>query len=44
VKGDAAHLDGVVTTIDGLDFGERFVPGYQAPSLVDALLESPFEE
>ncbi len=26
------------------DFGERFVPGYRAPSMVDALLESPFEE
>jgi hypothetical protein len=26
------------------DFGERFVPGYQAQSTVDLLLEAPFEE
>jgi hypothetical protein len=34
------------TTYDNFarDFGERFVPGYQPRSSVDALLESPFEE
>lgn len=26
------------------DFGRRFVPGYQAPSSVDALMGAPFEE
>jgi len=26
------------------DFGERFVPGYEAPSTVDRLLDSPFRE
>ncbi len=26
------------------DFGERFVPGYDAPSTVDMLLDSPFRE
>jgi hypothetical protein len=26
------------------DFGERFVPGYQAPSTVDYLLNAPFSE
>src|SRR5262245_33239991 len=26
------------------DFGERFVPGYQRPSTVDFLLNSPFKE
>jgi hypothetical protein len=26
------------------DFGERFVPGYRAPSTVDILLGAPFEE
>lgn len=26
------------------DFGERFVPDYAAPSMVDALLEAPFDE
>lgn len=26
------------------DFGERFVPGYQAPSMVDVLMHAPFEE
>jgi HD domain len=26
------------------DFGERFVPGYQAPSTVDYLLNAPFDE
>ncbi|GAA3923012.1 HD domain-containing protein [Luteimonas lutimaris] len=33
-------------TYDGhaRDFGERFVPGYRAPSMVDALFEAPFEE
>jgi hypothetical protein len=34
------------TTYDNFarDFGERFVPDYDPPSSVDALLESPFEE
>lgn len=34
------------TTYDNFarDFGERFVPDYDPPSAVDALLESPFEE
>jgi hypothetical protein len=34
------------TTYDnfGRDFGERFVPGYKAPSTVDYLLNSPFKE
>jgi uncharacterized protein YbjT (DUF2867 family) len=26
------------------DFGERFVPGYKRPSIVDFLLNSPFKE
>lgn len=26
------------------DFGERYVPGYQAPSMVDILLKAPFDE
>ena len=26
------------------DFGERFVPGYHAPSMVDVLLNAPFED
>src|SRR5690606_15692229 len=26
------------------DFGERFVPGYRAPSTVDYLLNAPFDE
>lgn len=34
------------TTYDNFarDFGERFVPGYAAPSSVDALLGAPFDE
>ena len=34
------------TTYDNFarDFGERFVPGYKAPSTVDYLLKSPFNE
>jgi hypothetical protein len=34
------------TTYDNFarDFGERFVPGYQGPSTVDLLLNSPFRE
>jgi hypothetical protein len=34
------------TTYDNFarDFGERFVPGYQRPSTVDVLLNSPFRE
>jgi hypothetical protein len=34
------------TTYDNFarDFGERFVPGYQRPSTVDLLLNSPFSE
>ena len=34
------------TTYDNFarDFGVRFVPGYTAPSLVDALMDAPFEE
>jgi hypothetical protein len=34
------------TTYDNFarDFGERFVPGYKAPSTVDYLLNSPFSE
>ena len=34
------------TTYDNFarDFGERFVPGYKAPSTVDFLLNSPFPE
>lgn len=34
------------TTYDNFarDFGERYVPGYRAPSMVDALLAAPFEE
>lgn len=26
------------------DFGERYVPGYKAPSWVDRILGGPFEE
>ncbi len=34
------------TTYDNFarDFGERYVPGYRAPSMVDVLLDAPFEE
>ncbi len=34
------------TTYDNFarDFGERFVPGYQAPSTVDFLMQAPFDE
>jgi hypothetical protein len=34
------------TTYDNFarDFGERFVPGYKGPSIVDFLLNSPFKE
>lgn len=34
------------TTYDNFarDFGERFVPGYHAMSMVDPLLDAPFEE
>ncbi len=34
------------TTYDNFarDFGERFVPGYKAPSTVDYLLKAPFSE
>ncbi|MFL6603645.1 MAG: hypothetical protein ACJ8R9_20280 [Steroidobacteraceae bacterium] len=34
------------TTYDNFarDFGERFVPGYKAPSTVDLLMNSPFME
>jgi hypothetical protein len=34
------------TTYDNFarDFGEGFVPGYRAPSMVDSLLNAPFEE
>jgi hypothetical protein len=34
------------TTYDNFarDFGERFVPGYQRPSTVDFLLNSPFSD
>ncbi len=34
------------TTYDNFarDFGERFVPGYKAPSTVDFLMNAPFEE
>jgi hypothetical protein len=34
------------TTYDNFaaDFGERFVPGYKRPSMVDLLLNSPFKE
>lgn len=34
------------TTYDNFarDFGVRFVPGYQPPSLADALIDSPFQE
>lgn len=36
----------VGTTYDNFarDFGERFVPGYKAPSTVDLLMNAPFEE
>jgi hypothetical protein len=26
------------------DFGERFVAGYKAPSVVDLVMNTPFEE
>jgi hypothetical protein len=34
------------TTFDNFarDFGERFVPGYKAPSSVDFVMDTPFEE
>jgi hypothetical protein len=34
------------TTYDNFarDFGERFVPGYKAPSAVDLMLHAPFQE
>ncbi len=34
------------TTYDNFakDFGERFIPGYKAPSTVDLLMNAPFEE
>jgi hypothetical protein len=34
------------TTYDNFarDFGQRFVPGYRPPSMVDVLLDAPFEE
>jgi hypothetical protein len=34
------------TTYDNFarDFGERFVPGYKAPSVVDIVMSAPFEE
>ena len=34
------------TTYDNFmrDFGDRFVPGYKAPSIVDSLMHAPFEE
>jgi hypothetical protein len=34
------------TTYDNFarDFGERFVPGYKAPSTVDFLMTGPFDE
>ncbi|TGQ24292.1 hypothetical protein EN859_036400, partial [Mesorhizobium sp. M00.F.Ca.ET.216.01.1.1] len=34
------------TTYDNFtrDFGERFVPGYKAPSVVDLVLCAPFDE
>jgi hypothetical protein len=34
------------TTYDNFarDFGERFVPGYKAPSTVDFLMNGPFAE
>jgi len=34
------------TTYDNFarDFGERFVPGYKAPSVVDLVLNAPFDE
>lgn len=34
------------TTYDNFarDFGARFVPGYSAPSMVDVLMNAPFEE
>lgn len=34
------------TTYDNFarDFGERFVPGYDAPSSVDALMSAPFDD
>ena len=35
-----------LTTYDNFarDFGERFVQGYKRPSMVDFLLNSPFDE
>jgi hypothetical protein len=34
------------TTYDNFarDFGERFIPGYKAPSAVDFLMNAPFQE
>jgi hypothetical protein len=34
------------TTYDNFarDFGERFVPGYKAPSAVDSVANAPFDE
>jgi hypothetical protein len=34
------------TTFDNFarDFGERFVPGYKPPSVVDFLMNAPFDE
>jgi hypothetical protein len=34
------------TTYDNFcrDFGERFVPGYKAPSSVDLVMNAPFDE
>ena len=34
------------TTYDNFarDFGVRYIPGYEAPSMVDGLLKAPFEE
>ena len=34
------------TTYDNFmrDFGERYVPGYQAPSWVDRILNGPYAE
>jgi hypothetical protein len=34
------------TTCDNFvrDFGERFVPGYKVPSMVDRILAGPFSE
>ena len=34
------------TTYDNFarDFGERYVPGYKAPSVVDLVMHTPFDE